>query len=477
MYDVIVIGGGVVGTLTLNELSKYKLNALLLEAEDDVATGASRANSGIVHAGYDCKPNSKKAYFNVKGHAMYPELVKELHVPYKMTGSLVVAEKNGLDGLQELYQKGLDNGVEVEIIDRKRILAIEPNVASCIKYALWAPKAGIVSPYKLTIAGADSAIINGAEIQLKQRVTAIQKIQNGYTVTTNKGQTYQTKVIINSAGAFSTEINKMLNDVYYQTEFRRGDYFVLDKSEIVNINTVIFPLPDHRGKGILAAPSADGNVLYGPTSVNTRMGDKAVTAEGLQQIKEGLARTYKAANFRKVIRLFAGVRAAIGDDFIIEESKTNEGFIMLMGICSPGLTSAPAIAEYVVTELVAKHINLEKKEQRKQLPKHNRIVELSKEELNDLIKQNPAWGRVICRCETVSEAEIVEAIHSPLKVETVDGVKRRCRAGMGRCQGGFCMPNVIKIISRELNIPLTEVKKGGESSEITYGKIEESAAK
>lgn len=477
MYDVIIIGGGVVGTLTLNELSKYNLKSLLLEAEDDVATGASRANSGIVHSGYDCKPNSKMAYFNVKGHAMFPKLVEQLHVPYKMTGSLVVAEQHGREGLTELYEKGIKNGVEVEIINRKRILEIEPNVADCIQYALWAPKAGIVSPYKLTIAAADSAVINGAEIKLNEKVSSIDKTEDGYKITTEKGNTYTSKVVINSAGAFATQINKMLNDAEYQTQFRRGDYFVLDKSEIVNINTVIFPLPDHRGKGILVAPSADGNVLYGPTSVITEMGDKAVTPEGLQQIKEGLSRTYKSANFRKVIRLFAGVRAAVGDDFVIEESKINSGYIMLLGICSPGLTSAPAIAEYVVNELVSKHFELNPKETRKALPKHKRIVELNKEELNALINDNPSWGRVICRCETVSEAEIVEAIHSPLQVDTVDGIKRRVRAGMGRCQGGFCMPNIIKIISRELNIPLTEVKKGGKNSQITYEKIEENAAK
>lgn len=473
MYDIIIIGGGVVGTLTLNELSKYNVKALLLEADDDVATGASRANSGIVHSGYDCEPDSKKAFFNVKGHAMFPKLVEELQVPYKMTGSLVVAERKNKQGLEELYQKGLTNGVEVEIITRKKILDIEPNVADCITHALWAPKAGIVSPYKLTIAGADSAIINGAELKVNAKVVDIKKIDNGYKVFTEDGEVYESKLLINSAGAFCAEINKMLGDKEYKVEYRRGDYFVLDKSEIENINTVIFPLPDHRGKGILVAPSADGNVLYGPTSVVIDSCSCSVESEGLSQIKKGLARTYKAANFRKVIRLFAGMRTSVGDDFVIEESKINNGYIMLLGICSPGLSSAPAIAKYVVEELVGKHIDLQVKAERKYLNKHKTIAGLSKEEINELVKENPAWGRIICRCETVSEAEIVEAIHSPLPATTVDGIKRRSRAGMGRCQGGFCMPFIIKIISRELGIPLTEVKKGGKGSEITFAKIEE----
>lgn len=472
MYDIIVIGGGVVGTMILRELSRYKVKALLLEAGYDVAVGASRANSGIVHAGYDCKPGTYKARFNVEGNAMYPALTEELHVPYKKTGSIVVAPEDGKKGIEELYAKGVENGVKVEILERKRIEEIEPNVADDIKYALYSPEAGIVSPYKLTIAAADSAIINGAEIKLNERVTVIDKLQTGYRVKTPSGS-YTCKVLINSAGANAIEINKLLGDLNAEVEYRRGDYYVLDKSEINTINTVLFPLPDHRGKGILVAPTADGNVIYGPNSVLTSSGDDtAVTPEGLEEIKKGLSKTYKAASLRKVIRLFAGVRAAVGEDFIIRCSEINPGFIILAGICSPGLTSSPAIAKYVAEELVPKFIPMEKKESFKPLEKHKKLALMTAAEINAEVGKNPLWGRVICRCERVSEAEIVEAIHSPLPATTVDGVKRRVRAGMGRCQGGFCMPSVIKIISRELNVPITDVRKGGDGSGIAVEKIE-----
>lgn len=472
MYDVIVIGGGVAGCLILRELSKYDgIKSLLLESCDDVATGASRANSGIVHAGFDCKPGTLKAKFNVEGHAMYPSLMEELDVPYKMTGSLVVAPEDGRAGIEELYEKGIKNGVKVEIIGRTRILEIEPNVADDISLALYAPEAGVVSPYKLTIAAADNAVQNGAEIRTEETVIKIEKTAFGYKVLTEKGSSYECKLLINSAGENAVDINAMLDDEQYETEHRRGDYFVLDKKEIGNISTVLFPLPDHRGKGILVAPTADGNVIYGPTSILSEKGDTEVTLQGLDQIREGLAKTYKAASFRNVIRLFSGMRSAVGNDFIIKESEKNRGYIMLLGICSPGLTSSPSIAKYVVEELVSRHFKLGKKQSFLPLPKHKKIAKLDAREINALVEENPLWGRVVCRCETVSEAEIVNAIHSPLKAVTVDAVKRRVRAGMGRCQGGFCMPSVIKIISRELGIPLTAVKKGGAGSEIAKEQI------
>ena len=471
MYDVTVIGGGVVGALILRELAKYNIKALLLEAEDDVSKGTSGANSGIVHSGYDCQPGSKKAYFNVQGNAMLPQLAKELHVPYEMTGSLVVADESEKQGLEELYQRGLENGVEVELIERKRILEIEPNVANNIKYALWAPKAGIVSPYKLTIDATDNAVLNGAEIKLEKRVSEIKKTDYGYEVVTEDKSTYKTKVLINAAGQGCLEINKLLSDEVYDAQYRRGDYYVLDKSQRKKINTVIIPLPDHRGKGVLVAPTADGNVLYGPSAVATGPGDIAVEQRGLEKIRQSLLETYKAADFSKAIRVFAGLRIAIGDDFIIKQSKLNKGYIMLLGICSPGLTAAPAIAKYVVEELVSKNMKLDKKPQIKYLKKPIKIAQLSGDEINNLVKEEPLWGRIVCRCETVSEKEIVNAIRSPLPCITVDGIKRRARAGMGRCQGGFCMPAIIKIISREAGIPLTEVKKGGQQSVITYEKI------
>ncbi len=469
-YDVIVIGGGVVGTAVLMNLSRYRLKTLLLEKADDVSCGASRANSGIVHAGYDCVPGTLKTRFNVRGNALYPELCAELDVPYRKTGSLVVSGKDGLDGLQVLLDRAQKNGVKASIIGREEILAIEPNVADGIEYALFAPEAGIVSPYKLTIAQADYAVLNGAEVKLSAEVLSVKRTDKGYIVTTRAG-VFEGKVVINSAGAGCMDINAMLGEKVSPVEYRVGEYFVLDSAEGVNVHTVIFPLPTAAGKGILVAPTADGNVIYGPTSTPTEdRDDVSVSLAGLDAIRAGIGKTYKAVNLRKVIRVYAGMRTEVGGDFIIEKSDINEGYIKLLGICSPGLTSAPAIAEYVA-ELVSGFVPLVKKEKLNKLPPHKKFTKLSKSELDALIAQDSKWGRLICRCEKVSEAEIVNAIHSPVPAVTVDAVKRRVRAGMGRCQGGFCAPRVIEILSRELNVPVTAVKKGGEGSEIAVCRV------
>lgn len=471
MYDLLVIGGGVVGAMTLREAAKYKLKAILLEATDDLSSGASRANSGIVHAGYDAVPGTLKARFNVEGNKCFEKLCEELDTPYRKTGSLVAAGENGMDGLKELLDRAKANGVEAEIIGRDRILEIEPNIADGIEYALWAPEAGIASPYKLTIHAGDWAVLNGAEVKLEEPVTAIEKIDGGYKVITPKGS-YETKTVVNSAGANAVKVNAMLGEKTPETEYRRGEYYVLDKTEGGNVSTVIFPLPDERGKGILVAPTADGNVIYGPTSVLSDAEDTSVQLSGLAEIRKGVSKTYKCPNFRKAIRLYAGVRAAVGSDFVIEEG-VNKGYFMLLGICSPGLTASPAIAKYVIEELVSKYIKLEKKDQTVALEKQKRITKMSREELDALAKTDSRWARIICRCETVSEMEIINAIHSPVPATTVDAVKRRVRAGMGRCQGGFCMPFVMKILARELNLPITAIRKGGEGTNISLGAVEE----
>ena len=473
MFDVIVIGGGVIGCSILDTLQKYNTKCLLLEKYDDVSCGASRANSGIVHAGYDCVPNTLKAELNVKGCKMMKQVAEELHVPYVNTGSLVVTTKNGKAGIEELYNKGIQNGVDVEIIGRDRILEIEPNIADDIELALYAKDAGIVSPYKLTIAYCDHAILNGAEVKVGEEVVDVKKNGDVFTVSTATGNSYEAKVVINCAGAGSMKLNNAIGAEVYDEVFRRGDYFVLDQQEKANVNTVIFPLPDEKGKGILVAPTADGNVIYGPTSVVIEDGeDKSVSSEGLDQIRAGVSKTFKKPNYRKVIRLYAGVRHVVGDDFVIEFSKKIENFITVTGICSPGLTSAPAIGEKVA-DMVGTIIKLDKKDTLVENPEHPRFVNLSTEELNEKVKQDPKWGRLICRCEKVTEAEIVAAIHQPLPAKSVDAVKRRTRAGMGRCQGGFCGPRVIEIIARELNIPITSVKKDNGNSEIAIGKLKE----
>ncbi len=470
MYDCIIVGGGVVGASVLDAVSLKGYKALLLEKEDDVAVGASRANSGIAHAGYDCVPNTLKAKFNVEGNKAYPELCACLEVPFKKTGSLVLARAGGEKALAELYDRGVKNGVKVEIIDRAEIDKIQPDIAPEIVSALWAEDAGIVSPYKLTIALCDRAILNGAEVQLNSEVTEIKFYDGVFTVITANKQ-YKSKFVINAAGSAASHVNELFGEERYETLYKKGEYFVLDKDD-GSIKTVLFPLPDERGKGILVAPTADGNVIYGPTSTVCAEGDTTCTPEGLQAVSDGVAAIISKPNYRKVIREYAGVRAQIGEDFIIKRSSVNDRFFILAGICSPGLTSAPAIGKYVAEEMEKEYkatplykpvINLH----------HDRISNMTAEELNAKISENPSFGRIICRCEKVTEAEIINAIHSPLPATTVDAVKRRVRAGMGRCQGGFCAPRVIEILSRELGIPMTAVKKGGVGSELVKCKVKE----
>lgn len=472
MYDIIIIGGGIVGTAVLDRLARYDKSVLLLESADDVAFGATRANSGIVHAGYDCDPGTLKARFNVRGNALTWKLVEELDVPAKKCGSLVVAPKEGLDGLKKLYDKGVANGVKVEIFNREQTVAFEPNVSDNIEYSLYAPEAGIISPYQFAIALADRGILNGGEIKTEAEVVALSRENDSWKVETTKG-TYFAKHVVNCAGANGAQIADMAGAEHYDTEYRRGDYFVLDNAENKNVNTVIFPLPTAAGKGILVAPTADGNVIYGPTSIPTENGDTAVTLDGLDEIRKNVALTYKAPAYRKCIRIYAGVRTVIGHDFVIGKSALVPDYIMAIGICSPGLSSAPAIAEYI-EELYLEQTDAKLKENLVvNMPKHKRLHDLNEDELNALIAEDPAWGRIVCRCEKVTEAEIVSAIHSPLPATTVDAVKRRVRAGMGRCQGGFCAPRVMEILARELNKPITEIRKGFGDSYIARYPVKE----
>ena len=478
-YDVIVIGGGVVGTAVLRSLSAYKARVLLLEKASDVATGASRANSGIVHAGYDAEPGTKKAYFNVKGAAMFPDLTAALHVPYKMVGSLVAAREGGLPALEELKSRADKNGVKAEILSADAVKALEPNISPEIKYALYAPEAGVVSPYKLTIAQADHAVVNGAEIHTEERVVALKKGESGFNVCTDKGE-YLASYVVNAAGAGASEVNAMIGERAPEETHAVGDYYILDSQAAGVVNTVVFPLPDEKGKGILVAPTADGNVILGPTSrkiPHAEAEDNVVTREGLSLVREGVARLIPSVDLRKVIRIYAGTRTAVGNDFIIEESALFPRFFMLLGICSPGLTSAPAIGEYVAA-VAAASLGLIKKQRWEPLPSRFRLSEATKEEIGKKVKEDPAFGRIVCRCEKVTEGEILAAIRSPLPARTVDAVKRRVRAGMGRCQGGFCRPRVMEILAREQNIPLSEVRLGEKGSEIApyevkegYGKI------
>lgn len=470
--DVIVIGGGIVGCAVADRLARSRVSVCLLEAGDDVAVGATRANSGIVHAGYDCTPGTLKARFNVRGNAMIWQLAEQLGVPALKCGSLVAAPAGGEEGLAELKRRADLNGVRAEILSREQALAVEPMLADGVVAALYAPDAGVVSPYQLAIALADRAAVNGVEVVTEAPVTALGKRDGVFCADTPKGK-FEAKVVVNCAGASASRINAMLGAETYEEEFRKGEYYVLDHTERENVSTVIFPLPTAAGKGILVAPTADGNVIYGPTSRPTVEDDTAVDAEGLEEIRRSVPLTYSRPAFNKCIRVYCGVRTAVGEDFVVQPSEKADGLIVTAGICSPGLTSAPAIAEYV-EELVGERLTLFPKEDYIEIPPRSpRLEELSEEKLNALIAKDRRWGKIVCRCEKVTEAEIVAAVHSPVPARTVDAVKRRVRAGMGRCQGGFCSTRVMEIISEELGIPMREIRKGAGHSEIAVLAVKE----
>ncbi len=473
IYDVLVIGGGIVGTAVLDRLSRYNLDCLLVEKSDDVASFSTRANSGIVHAGYDCEPNTLKAKFNVLGNALLWKDAEDLGVKHLKCGSIVVAKDGQEAQIKRLEEKAKANGVEVEIWDREKTLAFEPNIADDISMCLYAKSAGVVSPYQLAIAYADRAILNGAKIELEAEVKSIVKKADNFEVNTSKGR-FEAKIILNCAGENGVAINEMIGAEYYETSYRRGDYFILDNTQRKFVNTVIFPLPTAAGKGILVAPTADGNVIYGPTSIQTVKDDTASSLDSLDEIRRNVPLSYKNPTFNKCIRIYSGLRTIIGHDFVIGESKVVNNFIMAIGICSPGLTSAPAIAEHLKDLVVSKLGGQVKENIVIKLPENKGLLELDEKDLNDLIAKDDAWGRIVCRCEKVTEAEVVRAIHSPLPATTVDAVKRRTRAGMGRCQGGFCGPRVMEILSRELGVPLDKVRKGnGEDSNIAVCKVKE----
>lgn len=474
MYDVTVIGGGVVGCAILRLLSHTDLKVLMTEKEDDVSCGCSRANSGIVHAGYDAEPGTLKALFNVRGSEMFRGLCEELHVPYKNTGSLVLADEKGLSGLEELKRRGEINGVKgLEIVSEGRLHELEPNVAEGIKWALYAPSAGVVSPYGLTIALAEQAVLNGAEIALDAEVIGIERKDGKYEIKVADGRVFETKVIINAAGYGSAEINRLAGEKEYVLEFRKGDYYLFDSTESRKFRHTCFPLPDKNGKGILVSPTADGNVIAGPTGTSVERGtDVYVSSQSLEEIRRKTALMVKGLDFRKVIRVFAGVRCICGDDFVIELGK-DKHFITITGICSPGLTASPAIAEYAVKELLPETgLKYNVKAEYKVLPERTDTSEMTEEEWSEIAERDPAFATVVCRCEKVTEGEILEALRRPLPPRSVDALKRRVRTGMGRCQGGFCTPRIMHILADFYKVPIEKISKKGKDSEIVADRIQ-----
>ena len=470
MYDVIVIGGGVIGGSVLRELTKYRLKVCLLEKAGDVSMGQSKANSGIVHAGFDAAEGSLKAKFNVEGNKLMYDYAKELGVKCVQNGSLVVAfSQEELQMLASLKERGERNGVpDLKIIDAAELKKLEPNISDAALGALYAPTAGIVCPYELTIAAVGNAMDNGAELYCDFEVASIQKENDLFRVATSDGRTVEGKLVINCAGLGAGAVAKMAGDDCIHIGARKGEYLLLDRESGGFVSHTLFFTPTKAGKGILIARTVDGNILLGPTSEEMELAHTETSAAGLAAVTEKALQMCPNVPLYNTITSFAGVRSYCDrHDFIIEESKAVKGLIHCAGIESPGLTSAPAIAKYVAKELVGAHFKLEKNPAfNGKRVSDNFFKDMTLEEKNALIAKDPAFGRIVCRCEQVTEGEILHAIKSNPPARNIDAVKRRTRSGMGRCQGGFCQPQIAELIAQELNIPLDEVTKSGRGSNL-----------
>lgn len=476
IYDVIIIGGGVIGCCIARTLSKYDIKICLLEKEADLASGTTKANSGVVHAGYASEREYVKRNLCIKGNKMYTQAAEELNFPFKRIGSFVVAlEDSQLKTLEEYRKKGTEDGVpglEV-ILDKKKILHMEPSLTEDVIGVLHAPSAGIVSPYEMTFALAENAALNGVNIFRNHKITNIKHTDYIFTVKTKQGE-LKGRNIINAAGMYARKISKMVGLDYFDIMPRKGEYILFDRN-ILHLNKILFPTPTKISKGILVCPTIHENTFVGPNAQNiTDKKDIATTTAGLKEILEGARTLVPNIPERSAIRNFAGLRAVPDTyDFIIDNTDVY-GFINVAGILSPGLTCCFSIAEKVEGFLELLGVELKIKENYDPFrPKPERFHDFTVEELDQKIKEDHAWGNIICRCETVSEKEIINAIHSPVGARTVDGVKFRCRPGMGRCQGGFCRPRVIELLSRELNIPYDEVTKRGEDTNFLVGRTKD----
>ena len=454
VFDYAILGGGVVGTAILNKLTRVGKKCVLIEKGNDVAIGTTKANTGLVHAGFDAKPGTLKAILNVKGAKMMEGLCKSLFVPFKRNGALVVG--NDLKKLKKLYERGIKNGVQgLSIIDKKVLSKLVPNLNKDIKYALYAKTAGIVSPYELAIAFAEEAVINGAKVKFNYELANVQYIKDIYNLSNGK-ETIKVKGIINATGAGYNEVAKILGTEEYPITYRVGEYYLLDKTEIGLTNITVFPLPTETSKGVVVTPTVDGNILIGPNAVELSEVSTRTTMEGLKEVKDNAKQIFPNIMFNKNIRNFAGVRTVVGEDFVIEKSKKAKNIVNIAGICSPGLTAAPAIANMVVRELL--EINTKERKIKQRTPMIH-TKELSQEELNKLIRKDKNYGRIICRCEQVTAGEIISALNSPLKPTSIDAIKRRTKAGMGRCQGGFCLIDELELIAKIKNIPMESIVK------------------
>lgn len=472
MTDIIIIGAGVTGCAVARELARYEWKVTVLERASDVCEGTSKANSGIVHAGYDAHPGTLKARLNVEGNEMMEELSRELDFPFRRNGSLVLCfEEKDRAGLQKLYEQGMKNGVKgLRIVEREELASLEPNISDSAIAALYAPSGGIVCPFGLTIALAENAAVNGVEFQLDTEVLDIKKTEGGYRVKTNRG-TLEASVIVNAAGVYADRFHNMVSEEKLRIIPRKGEYCLMDKKAGGLVSRTVFQLPTAYGKGVLVTPTVHGNLLTGPTAVDVEDCEAVnTTRQGLEDVLSRAALSVKQLPSRQVITSFAGLRAhEEKGDFVIGQAAGAPGFFDAAGIESPGLTCAPAIGKYVAAG-VLNYLPAEKKKNfvagRKGIPN---MALAGEEERRRLIRENPLYANVVCRCELVTEGEILDAIHRPLGATTLDGVKRRTRAGMGRCQAGFCTPKTVEILARELGKDMAEIRKNNTGSELLTG--------
>ncbi len=473
MFDVAIIGAGIIGTSIARKLAEYNLHLVLIEKDSDLANGTTKANSAIVHAGFDPEPGSLKAKFNVEGNRMYESLCRELNVSYHQNGSLVIAfSDEEMQTLQELFERGRSYEVPgLDLVGREKLHKMEPGLSEAAIGALYAPTAGITDPYLLAIALAESAAENGVEVRLDSPVREIQKTSQGFKIICN-GEIIDSRYVINAAGLYADQVNEMVNSPSFKIKPARGEYFLLDKKTGHYAKHVLFPCPTRLGKGVLISPTTHGNLIIGPNAEPIDSKDATqTTAEGLDYVRKNAEKIKKGLPFNKVITSFSGLRAkSSSGDFIIEEAENSPGFINVAGIDSPGLVSAPAIALYVAGLLEKSAGPLDKKRSfSPEAKNHTPFMNLDQHEKEQLIKKDPRFGKIICRCESITEGEIVRAIKGPVGARTVDGIKKRTRPGGGRCQGGFCGPRVIQILSRELGLEPHEVKKDNPCSYILTG--------
>lgn len=470
MYDVAIIGSGITGSACAYFLSKYRLKIAVIEKNNDVCCGTTKANSAIIHAGYDPHPETLMAKLNVKGSAMAKEICAKLDVPYNQIGSLVVAfSEEEAKTVEELFERGNANGVpDLKILNREELKEAEPMISDEALCALYAPSAAIVNPWEYGLAMAETAVRNGAEVLLESEVTSIKK-ENGVFKITAGEKEIEAKYVINAAGVNCDDVHNMIAPPKFRAIPSAGEYYLLDKSEGKRARHVIFQCPNKDGKGVLVSPTVHGNLIVGPNADARDKDDTSTKTRCLDFVREKAVKSVPSINFRENIRNFTGVRAATDiDDFIIEFAC--EGFLDLAGIKSPGLSAAPAIAELAVKMLGESGLALEEKESFTDERTHLRFKHLSDEEKNNAVKKNSAYGRVICRCETITEGEIIDALNSPIPPVSLDGIKRRAGTGMGRCQGGFCGPKVLEIMAKYKNEPFEAVLQDNTGSVILTGK-------